>query len=104
MKTKKLEAVYELEPIDTADGDELRFRLEIFSLSGRFQVVLRRWETLRVQPTFPQADGTPTLPFADHFILVEDESLDLSDIASDSVEGAVSSALARLDNALKLSS
>lgn len=100
MGLRKLEAIFEVPSVATADGGELRFRIEIFDQSGRYIVALLRWETIRAQPTFPQRDGEPILSFADQSVLVEDQSLDLSDILADSAEEALARALMKLNQVL----
>lgn len=100
MNIRKLEAVFELPPITPVDGDDIRFRLEIFSLQGRYVVEARVWELMRLTPSFP-LNGVAQ---ADLEILVGDDALALSDIATDSVDEALSQAISIIRRQLGLAS
>jgi len=58
------------------EGDELRFRIEVVrdSSGGEYYVNLWRIENYRIQPTFPQKDGSPAGEVSDEEILVKDLS------------------------------
>src|ERR1700693_449819 len=68
-------AIYDFEPIPIRGAQPLRFRLEI--LRRRHEPDLRarvfRYESFRVQPTFPQDNGRLLLSASDETVLVVDE-------------------------------
>jgi len=61
------------------DGEAFRFRIELFrtisSAPSAYYARIYRREHFRIQPTFPQVDGEPSLPEYDKLIFVEDEFL-----------------------------
>lgn len=65
----------ELEPIPTAEGEALQFRLEVLRRGRRFVAKVWRVETHRVQPTFPQRDGNPFSQLADVELLLREEHM-----------------------------
>src|SRR4051794_25426195 len=82
MKTQisaKVVGVYDLEPI--LFGDEGRYsvavRIEIVQVlaTGRFRAKILRFESYRLQSTFPQVDGEPTEGLSDEVLLVDDETI-----------------------------
>lgn len=67
----------EAEVLPAAEGPAFTFRLEVFAHADgqRFFPRLWRLEHLRVQPSFPQKDGRPSLDDADEEILVRDSTI-----------------------------
>ena len=65
----------ELEPIPTAEGEALRFRLEVLRHGRTFVAKVWRIETHRIQPTFPQRDGKPFSQLADVELLLREEHM-----------------------------
>jgi hypothetical protein len=64
---------FELEPIELPDGDVIVLRAEILRVDrGKFTARLWRVERFRVQPSFPQQDGTPSHLASDEALLVEE--------------------------------
>lgn len=73
------------EVVGTYDLDRIRFgidhrrcielRIEILRIlaTGRFRARVFRFEFYRIQPTFPQAEGEPSVSASDEMILMEDE-------------------------------
>ena len=58
-------------------SDRVELRIEVFQQSGvsrTFKVRLFRYESFRIQSTFPQAAGAPVHPPSDELILKEFES------------------------------
>jgi hypothetical protein len=75
----RVHSVYEIDEIPwSGPGEGFRFRLEVLqsveSTSSFFTRVYRR-EHYRIQPTFPQSSGEPSLPPYDKVIVVEDDYL-----------------------------
>lgn len=95
LTTRRIEATFEVDPIETTDGDELLFRIEVFLASGQYSAKLFRWESFRVHPSF-----TPDTEVADHVILVEDSTIGLSCISEPTVEATIAAALRILEKQL----
>ncbi len=84
----------ELEPIPTAEGDALQFRLEVLRHGGKFVAKVWRIETHRIQPTFPQRDGKPFSQLADVELLLREDHM--------SPQREFKTAAAALNNALAM--
>jgi hypothetical protein len=87
--------VVHLEPIQTG-GEALHYRLEISkdSSSGKFSPILWRRESYRIQPTFPQRQGSLLEPPCDEEILVRDiTTVVLETIEADDPEAALQMAM-----------
>ena len=84
----------ELDPINMVDGDNLIFRLEIVknSCNGECHPNLWRIEHYRIQPTFPQKNGVPSVLGADEEIFVKD-SVTLGDIKGSNEDDVLQAAL-----------
>jgi hypothetical protein len=99
-KILEIVATFELDPILTDDGSysSLKFRIEIVCdhTTNLFFPKVYRWETLRVQPTFPQQEGNLVCDLADHEILVQDTGIDCDGIAEHSVKEALDKIIERI--------
>ena len=79
---------FDVEPFYAGDGDAFRFRLEILkgvdgaAYSGK----VYRLETFRIQPTFPQSEGTVPGWMSDALIFLVDETLDSAALTGNSVQ------------------
>jgi hypothetical protein len=95
LRYSEIVKVVHLEPIQTGSGS-LHYRLEISkdSSSGKFSPILWRRESYRIQPTFPQRQGSLLEPPCDEEILVRDiTTVDLETIEADDPEVALQMAL-----------
>jgi hypothetical protein len=99
-KVLEIVATFEVDPILTDDDSygSLKFRIEIACdhTTNLFSPKVYRWETLRVQPTFPQQEGNLVCDLADHEILVKDTGIDCDGIAEHSVQDALDKILERI--------
>jgi hypothetical protein len=93
LKVQPVVATFEVDPIDLADDSygALKFRIDIMMDKEKniFFPIIYRWETLRVQPTFPQDNEEPINDLADHEILVKDFGIDCDEILGKSMEEAL---------------
>lgn len=90
--------VVELDTITVADGDDLRFRIEVLK-RGRppvYSTRVWRLEFYRIQPTFPQHDGQPSHEPCDEEILVRADDA-IGDVTADSADAALAEALRRFE-------
>jgi hypothetical protein len=99
-KILEIVATFEIEPTLTDDDlyGSLKFRIEIACdhATNLFFPKVYRWETLRVQPTFPQQDGNLVCDLADHEILVKDTGIDCDGIVGHSVQDALDKILEQI--------
>jgi hypothetical protein len=84
LKIQPVVATFEVDSIVSEDDSysPLKFRIEILVDREKniFSPIIYRWETLRVQPTFPQDNGEPTNDLSDHEILVKDFGINCEEI------------------------
>lgn len=98
----ELSAVYELGPIliDPDDGEDLRFRIEIFRDLAADQLPffpkVWRIRTFRIRPTFPQIGGAPATAATDEPVLIEDNSADWKRLRRDSTEAVLAAVRSEL--------
>lgn len=80
---RRLIDTFELEPIESMEGEPLRFRVEVFvnQDDGQLSSKVLRWESMRLRPSFISHDTSGAPSSADYSILVEDDSIDVSGIA-----------------------
>jgi len=85
--------VFDLAPIDAAErAESFKFRVEVLKVAGRKQAYyarIYRWETFRLQPTFPIIRGRPKGFLADQELLVVDDSIGASDFRASSSAAVV---------------
>jgi hypothetical protein len=100
LKILEIVATFEIDPILPDDNlhGSLRFRIEIMRdyKTGLFSPIVYRWETLRVQPTFPQHENVLVCDLADHEILVKDTGIDCDRIFGNSIQDALEETLEKL--------
>jgi hypothetical protein len=93
-------ATFEIDPFLSDDElyGSLKFRIEIAwdRQANLFFPKVYRWETFRVQPTFPQQEGTPIGDLADYEILVKDCGIDCHEIVGHSVQDTLDKVLQQL--------
>lgn len=110
IKLMKVLDTFEVSPIFTINQDDpWRFRIEILQEypSGKYFPVVYRWESFRVQPTFPQDEnGDSTSQLADHDFLVKDVGFDSddNDISGDSVEEVLDKVQKKLEETFLIGS
>ena len=84
----------------SGDGEDFTFRAEVFTdLQEQNGYYARIWrlEHYRIQPTFPQEDGSPKLGLHDkQFWVVDDFLLSWVDSRSESIEACLNKVVARL--------
>lgn len=90
-KVFELVKTLDFEPIDAGDGEDFRFRLEIFrQMDGAFFFgKVFRMETCRLQPTFPQTAGILPEWKNDALFFVLDEAFDPEQLQATSWEEVV---------------
>jgi hypothetical protein len=95
---KRVVEVIDLDLIEVADGEPIRFRVEVSvaQKSGTFHARVLRWESMRLNPSFSDGDST----IADYSVLVEDDSLGVHDISGRSVTDVVEAVLNRIADTL----
>jgi hypothetical protein len=100
LKVQTIVATFELEPIVLEDDtyNSLKFRIEVLKNkeTNIFFPKIYRWETFRVQPTFPQDDGKAICDLSDEEILVKDFSIDCNQIFSNSIEEVLEKTISQI--------
>jgi hypothetical protein len=100
LQVRPVIATFEVEPIVLADDSygSLKFRIEIIVDRERniFSPIIYRWETLRVQSTFPQDDGEPTNDLSDHEILVKDFGIECDELLGKSMEEVLEKTISKI--------
>jgi len=92
---------FDVEPVGQCNlsSESLKFRVEILRQqdSASFYARVYRFETFRIQPTFPQSGGKP-IPEnqGDHEMLVLDEVIGVHELTGESV----SEVLTKIENSL----
>ena len=83
--------VFDVEPFQSGDGDAFRFRLEVLcELNADIYVgKVYRLETYRLQPTFPQSEGSLPDWKNDALVYVADDMFDVDTLRGHSVEEVV---------------
>jgi hypothetical protein len=100
LKAHEIVSTFELEPILLGDDacSALKFRIEVLRNSeiNVFFPKVYRWETFRIQPTFPQDDGKMVCDLSDEEILVKDFSIDCNQIIGNSIEEVVEKTISEI--------
>lgn len=107
IKLRELIHLYELDPIQLADSscESMKFRIEIFkefNRNGFFSARISRLETFRLQPTFPQALGSPADRHGDHELVVKDDAMSAQNISAKTSAAALEKAIKRIEAVFKL--
>ncbi len=96
----ELVKTYEFSPIFWSDEREhFKIRVEVFrDLQEQNSYYARLWrlEDYRIQPTFPQENGSPKLSLYDKQFWVVDDLLNWTDSRSESIEECLNKVVARL--------
>jgi hypothetical protein len=107
LRVLEIVATFEIDPILEDDDlyGPLRFRIEIAMdhKAGLFSPMIYRWETLRVQPTFPQNGNRLTGDLADHEVLVKDTGIDCDGIFGHSIQDTLDKTLEKLRTIFSIS-
>ena len=95
--------IFDVKPFRAGDGDLFRFRLEVVHLLGGdvYQGRVYRLETYRLQPTFPQSEGSLPDWQNDGLIYVVDDMFDSDVLKADSVQGVIESFQQLFNNLFK---
>jgi hypothetical protein len=100
LKIQTIVATFELEPIILEDDTygSLKFRIEVLKNGETdvFSPKIYRWETFRLQPTFPQDDGKIVCDLSDEEILVKDFSIDCNQILGNSVKEVIEKTISEI--------
>lgn len=88
MKISEIVRIFDVEAFEAGNGDVFRFRLEILRSmeDSTFIGKAYRFETYRLQPTFPQLEGTLPEWQSDSLICVADEMFNVELLIGKSVD------------------
>jgi hypothetical protein len=83
--------VFDVEPFQVGDGDAFRFRLEVVRELGAeiYKGKVYRLETYRLQPTFPQSEGSLPDWKNDALIYVVDDMFNTDSLLGNSVQEVI---------------